>query len=204
MVQKLIIGLTGGFGCGKSTVSGLFRKFGGEIVDTDKIAHNALKRGSQVFDPIAVLFPEAWEKGGKKLDRGKIAEEVFADIGKRKALESLIHPYVYEKIQEAIDATEQKIVIVEVPLLFEAGFEKLCDKVLAVQCNRTVKEKRLRRKRFSVQEIRAREKAQMPESLKAQKADFVIDNSGSISQTTREVERFWHKFESLFKGANKS
>lgn len=204
MVQKLIVGLTGGLGCGKSTVAGLFRKWGGEVVDADKIAHNALKRGSAVFDRVAILFPEAWENNGKKLNREQIAEEVFADAKKRQALEALIHPYVYGEIEEIIATTERKVVIIEVPLLFEAGFEKLCDKILTVTCNRTVKEKRIRRRYASSQQIRAREKAQMPESLKVQKADFIIDNSGSISQTTREVEHLWHKFESLLKGAKKS
>ncbi len=203
MVQKLVVGLTGGFGVGKSSVAQLFRKAGAEVIDADKIAHDALKKGSPIFDHVAVLFGEAWERGGKKLNREKIAQEIFADPEKRKQLESLVHPYVYEKIKEKIDRAVKRVVLVEVPLLFEAGFETLCDKTLVVKCNSVVKQKRLKSKRFSIEEIRAREKAQMPESLKAQKADFILDNSKFISQTQREVERLWYKFESLSKGATK-
>ena len=204
MVQKLIIGLTGGFGVGKSSVAQRFKNMGAEVIDADDIAHDAMKKGSPVFDPIIELFEEALHPGGKKMDREMLAEIVFADPKRRKELEAIIHPYVYKKIQEKIEASERPVILVEVPLLFEAGFEKLCDKVVVVTCNSTVKMKRLKCKRFTEQEVRARERAQMPEALKAQKANFTIDNSKSIYQTQREIERLWYKFVTLSKGANKS
>lgn len=199
MVQKLVIGLTGGFGVGKSSVAQRFKNMGAEVIDADEIAHDAMKKGSPVFDPIIELFEEALHFGGKKMDRAKIAGIVFTDPEKRKELEAIIHPYVYEKIKERIEASERPVVLVEVPLLFEAGFEKLCDKVVAVTCNPAVKMKRLKNKKFTEQEIRARERAQMSEALKAQKANFVIDNSRSIYQTQREIERLWYKFIALSK-----
>lgn len=200
---RLVVGLTGGFGTGKSSVAQFFRKFGAEVLDADKIAHDALKRGSPVFDRVAELFEDACERNGKKLDRDRIAEAVFSDPQKRKQLEALIHPYVYEKLKNKIEASDRNIILVEVPLLFEAGFQTLCDKVLAVKCEFKVKEKRLKRKRFTTEEIRAREKAQMSETLKVRKADFVLDNSNSIYQTRRDAELLWRKFESLSKGATK-
>ncbi len=203
MVQKLIVGLTGGFGVGKSSVAQLFKNLGADVIDADKIAHDGMKKGSPVFDAVIELFEEALHPAGKKMDREKVAEIVFEDPKRRKELEAIIHPYVYEKIKEKSEASQSRVVLVEVPLLFEAGFEKLCDKVLAVSCNSSVKMKRLKRKRFSEQEVRARERAQMAESLKAKKADFIIDNSRSIYQTQREIERLWGKFVSLSKGANK-
>ena len=137
------------------------------------------------------------------MDREKIAEIVFSDPKRRKELEGVIHPHVFEKIKEKINASEKRIILVEVPLLFEAGFETLFDKILVVTCNSSVKLKRLKRKRFPASEVRARERAQMPESQKAQRADFVIDNSKTIYQTQREIERLWYKFVSLSKGAKK-
>ena len=199
MVQKLIVGLTGGFGVGKSSVAQRFKNFGAEVIDADQIAHDAMKKGSPVFDPIIELFEGALHPGGKKMDREKVAEIVFADPEKRKELEAIIHPYVYEKIKERIDSSGRRVILVEVPLLFEAGFETLCDKVVVVTCNSTVKMKRLKSKKFTEQEVRARERAQMAESLKAQKADFIIDNSKSIYQTQREIERLWYKFVSITK-----
>jgi len=203
MVQKLIVGLTGGFGVGKSSVAQRFKNLGAEVIDADQIAHDAMKKGSPVFDPIVELFEEALHPGGKKMDRERIAEIVFNDPKKRKELEAIIHPYVYEKIKEKIEASGRPVILVEVPLLFEAGFETLCDKVVVVTCNATVKMKRLKRKKFTEQEVRARERAQMAEPLKAQKGNFLIDNSKSIYQTQREIERLWYKFVSLSKGANK-
>jgi dephospho-CoA kinase len=203
MVQKLIVGLTGGFGVGKSSVAQRFKNMGAEIIDADEIAHDAMKKGSPLFDPIIELFEEALHPGGKRMDREKVAEIVFSDPKKRKELEALIHPYVYKKIQEKIQASERPVILVEVPLLFEAGFETLCDKVVVVTCNATVKMKRLLSKKFTEQEVRARERAQMAEALKAQRGNFIIDNSKSIYQTQREIERLWYKFVALSKGANK-
>jgi len=203
MVQKLVIGLTGGFGVGKSSVAQQFKNLGAEVIDADEIAHSAMKKRSLIFDAIIELFEEALHPGGKKMDREKIAEIVFADSKKRKELEAIIHPYVLKKIKEKIEASERRVILVEVPLLFEAGFETLCDKVVVVTCNATVKMKRLKNKRFTEQEVRARERAQMAEALKAQKGNFIIDNSKSIYQTQRETERLWYKFVSLSKGANK-
>lgn len=199
MTKKLVIGLTGGFGVGKSAVAQRFKNLGAEVIDADQIAHDGMKKGSPIFDPIIELFEEALHPGGKKMDREKLAEIVFADPQKRKELEAVVHPYVYQKIQERIEASGQRVILVEVPLLFEAGFEKLCDKIVTVTCNSSIKLKRLKRKGFPEQEVRARERAQMSESLKAKKAHFIIDNSKTIYQTQREIERLWYKFVSLNK-----
>jgi dephospho-CoA kinase len=199
MKKSLVVGLTGGFGVGKSSVAQRFKNMGAEVIDADDAAHDAMKKGSPVFDPIIELFEEALHPGGKKMDREKLALIVFEDAKRRKELEAVIHPYVYEKIKERIDASERQVILVEVPLLFEAGFETLFDKILVVTCNSTVKLKRLKRKGFPGPEVRARERAQMPEALKAQKADFLIDNSKTIYQTQREIERLWYKFVGLAK-----
>ncbi len=203
MVQRLVVGLTGGFGVGKSSVAQRFKNLGAEVIDADDIAHASMKKGSPVFDAVIELFPEALHPGGKKMEREKIAEVVFSDAKRRKELEKVIHPYVYERIREKVEGSTSRVVIVEVPLLFEAGFEKLCDKVLVVTCNSAIKLKRLQSKHFSVKEIRSREQAQMAETLKAQKADFTIDNSKTIYQTQREIERFWYKFLALAKAGIK-
>ncbi len=155
----MIVGLTGGYGVGKSSVAQLFKNLGAEVIDADDIAHEAMKKGSPVFDPIIEMFEEALHPGGKKMDRAMIAEIVFADPKRRKELEAIIHPYVFKKIQERIAASERRVILVEVPLLFEAGFEVLCDKVVVVTCNSTVKMKRFKGKRITEQEVRARERA---------------------------------------------
>jgi len=172
---------------------------GAKVIDADRIAHRALRKNSPLFKKIVALFPEALNARGQ-FCRDRIAARVFSDPRKRKRLEALIHPYVFREIQRKTKTFGKKVVIVEVPLLFEAGFESLCDKVIAVVCDRPVKMARLGAKGYSPASVKARERAQMKESLKAQKADFVIDNSGSVSKTGRSVERLWERFGRLLKG----
>ncbi|HPW64513.1 MAG TPA: dephospho-CoA kinase [Candidatus Omnitrophota bacterium] len=193
MVQKLIVGLTGGFGSGKSTVAKAFRGLGAATIDADKVAHAALRKSSPLFKKIAALFPEALSGCGRYFHREKIAEKVFADPAKRERLEALVHPYVYREIRKMAAAAKRKVVIVEVPLLFEAGFEGLCDWTVVVTCKPSTRMARLKSKGFSPVQIKAREKAQMKESLKAAKADFVIDNSGSESKTGKSAKRLWER-----------
>lgn len=193
MRKKFIVGLTGGFGSGKSTVSKIFRVCGAVVIDADRIAHEALEKNSPLFKKIAALFPEAVSRCGRHFHRAKIAEKIFSDPGKRERLEALVHPYVLGEIKKKIAKTTKKAVVVEVPLLFEAGFDGLCDKVVAVVCDPAVKRIRLRKKGFTLKEIAAREKAQMPESLKSKKADFVINNSRSISKIRKDAERLWKR-----------
>ncbi len=199
MAQKIIVGLTGGFGVGKSAVAQKFRTLGAEVIDADEIAHHALKKGSAAFEFVAELFPEAMHKKGKRLDRAKIAEVVFKDAAKRTALEKIIHPYVFERLEAKIKASEHAVVLAEVPLLFEAGFDKFCDYVLVITCHHGIKRKRLHGKGFSDTEIIARERAQLSETRKAERADFIIDNSKTIYQTGREIEKLWYKLISLTK-----
>jgi dephospho-CoA kinase len=199
MKKKLVVGLTGGFGSGKSTVTGIFRKLGAAVIDADKLAHGALKKSSPVFRKIAVLFPEALSRCGRHFRREKIAEKVFSDPKKRERLEALVHPFVLQEMKKKIAAAKRKVVIAEIPLLFEAGFDRFFDKVVAVTCRPSVKRTRLAKKGFTRQEIKAREKAQMPESLKSKKADLTIDNSSSVSITRRNAERLWKRLTVLAK-----
>lgn len=197
MKNKHVIGLTGGFGSGKSTVAKMLRKKGATVIDADQIAHQTLKKSNPVFKKIKALFPEALSRCGRHMDRKTIAEKIFSSPGKRERLEALIHPYVFKQIQKKTVASKKRIVIAEVPLLFETGFDRGCDRTLAVTCRRPVRIARLLAKGFSRGEIASREKAQMKESLKTKKADFVIDNSGSLAKTQDNVNRLWNRLEKL-------
>lgn len=193
-MKKLIIGLTGGFGCGKSLVGKFFRAKGALVIDADRIAHEALKKNSPIFKKIADLFPEALSRCGRHFHREKIAGKIFSDPEKRERLEALVHPYVLHEIRKKVRASGKRVVVAEVPLLFEAGFDVVCDRTVVVTCASGVKRKRLLAKGFSLKEVRAREKAQMPEAVKAKKADFIIDNSGPLSAVRKAAEKVWEIF----------
>jgi len=197
---KIVIGLTGGFGVGKSTVAHLFEELGAFVVDSDKLAHEALLKESPVNEKVVDLFKEARTAGGE-VDRKKIAEIIFQEPERRKKLEAIIHPYVFERIAEEVGEAEEEIVILEIPLLFETGFEPFCHKTLLVKANPDVVAKRLEEKGFSHKEVLARRKAQMSEEEKLKRADIVIDNSGTFQKTREEVEKIWKKIRTFSKGA---
>ena len=209
MVQKLnpensgktVIGLTGSFGSGKSTVAHFFEELGACVVEADKLAHEALLAGSPLYEEIRKLFKEAEQKEGEGLDLKKMADIIFHDSQRRKKLEALVHPYVFDRIMEEIRETGESIIVIEVPLLFETGYDKFCDQVIVVKSDEALATKRLREKGFSEEEIIARQNAQMPLAEKIKRADILINNSGTFQQTRREVEEIWKKLHLTSKGA---
>lgn len=198
MKKHLIVGLTGSFGTGKSTVAGMFRELGAFVVDADRIAHEALRIESPVYPDLAKLFPEAADSGD--LDRKKIAAIVFSDPKKKEKLQDLVHPYVWERIEDEIIEAEEDIIVLNVPLLFETGYNKRCDKTVVVDAPHAAVVKRLKERGYSEKEIDARKKAQMSLEEKKKKADFIVNNSQDLEQTKREAEQVWKDLRSVSKG----
>ncbi|MEC4684384.1 MAG: dephospho-CoA kinase [Nitrospirota bacterium] len=194
----MLVGLTGCFGCGKSTVLKLFEELGATVLSADSIVHDLLKR-SEVRNSIVEMFgPDILVKG--EIVRKKLSEKVFSDETKRKKLEKLLHPLVLETIEQNykkaanLTSNTEIIMVVEIPLLFETGFDKGVDAVVVVRAEADVVRERLRRKGFSDEEIRVRAAAQLPVDEKASRADYVIDNTGSLDDTERQVRRVWEDF----------
>jgi dephospho-CoA kinase len=190
---KVIVGLTGTFGSGKSTAAHLFEELGALVVSADSVAHEALWKDSDVYKQIVALFPEV-PKDENGLDRKALAKIVFQDEARRKKLEAVIHPYVRVRMEEEIADAESSVVVLEIPLLFEADFGWLCDKTVVVSAPQDVIEKRLKEKGFEEQEIRARLAAQMPLKEKESRADYVVDNSKSLKEIKLQVEKLWREF----------
>ena len=146
MVQKLkfdqlgkkVLGVTGSFGSGKSEVSRMLGQLGAHVIDADGLAHEALKKGSPVYAKIAALFKGADIEGVDGFDRKKIAQIIFRDPKQKKALEDLIHPYVFERILDEGGLSKAEVLAVEVPLLFETGFNQYCHKTLVVETSQAV------------------------------------------------------------------
>lgn len=195
----LVIGLTGCFGSGKSTVAHLFEELGAFRVDADALAHEALLPGSEVYAKITAEFPEVTGANGE-IDRAKLAGEIFGQAGKRKKLEAIIHPYVFQRIASEVSDADEKIAVVEVPLLFETGFDQYCAEVVVVAAEEKQVIERLSEKGFNRKDIEARLKAQMPLNQKKDKASFVVDNSKGFEETKKQVEKIWKKIHSISKG----
>ncbi len=190
-----VIGLAGGIGAGKSTVAGILARLGCLVVDSDSRAKAALDRpdvrgqlvqwwGSDILQR-AVLGEEP------RVDRAKVAQIIFADPEQRKRLESLVHPIVRQDRETAAKegaAAGAKAVIVDAPLLFEAGLDAECDAVIFVDAPRNARLERVRSNRgWSPKELDRREAAQLPLQTKRSKADYTVVNSGQIPDLEARV-----------------
>lgn len=201
MVQKLkgfakdkkIVGLTGVFGSGKSSVGRLFAREGAFYLEADPLAWETLREGNRLYPRVAALFKEAVDPVCREIDRKKLAEIVFEDPDRKRQLEAVVHPYVFDRLAEEVAAAKEKVAVIEVPLLFEAGFDRFCDDCVVVTAAEKVIRRRLCRKGFSEKEIEKRFRAQMDIEEKKEKADFIIENSGSLDQAKTQVIKIWNK-----------
>jgi len=188
----LVVGLTGGIASGKSTVSSLFQQLGVPVICADELAHEAVKPGAPALEEIRREFGDDTIDTDGKLDRVAMARLVFQDAALRRKLESIIHPRVSEEKDSRLEAFRRQghaVVVVDVPLLYESGWEKAFDLVIVVHVPRHVQEQRLvDRDDMTHEDARARLDAQMPIDEKRVRADKIVDNTGSLQQTREQVE----------------
>jgi len=188
--NKLILGVTGSFGSGKTTAAGFFRSFGAEIIDADKLARKSTIPGSQAYRKIIRAFGKDILSKNKAIDRRKLAGIVFNDKKLLKKLNSIIHPGVIRAIISRIRDSRSEIVVLDVPLLIEAGLRRLVDIVIVVKITRAKQIKRLQKKTaLSNGEILNRIESQISQNAKLRFANFIIDNNGTIGETKIQVER---------------
>ncbi|HFB38895.1 MAG TPA: dephospho-CoA kinase, partial [Oceanithermus sp.] len=140
---------------------------------------------------VCAALPEACPAGVP--DRRKLAERVFRDEEARRRLEAILHPYVRARFEEALSRLEAEgapLAVLEIPLLFETGWEKRLDGVLVVTAPAALRYRRLRARGISEEEARRREAAQLPEAEKRRRADWVIENAGDLSELKAKVLRW--------------
>ncbi len=185
------VGLTGGIASGKSTVGAMFVESGCRLIDSDRITHELLAEGP-VRDTVVREFGDEILDASARIDRRKLGAIVFDDPARRKALTDILHPVIVERQQAFLEdcarADPDGIAIVDAALMVETGNAKRFDTLIVVTCAPDIQRRRLRARRLSDADIAGRLAAQMPMEEKARHADFVIDNSGSVSETRRRVE----------------
>jgi dephospho-CoA kinase len=189
----LLVGLTGGIGSGKSTVSAMLAEHGAVILDADAFARDAVRPGTQALSRIVERFgPEVLLPGGE-LDRPKLAEIVFGDEPRRRDLEAIVHPEVRRRIAEGIQANAQTdaVVVLESPLLIETGQHEGCEVVVVVAAAPEEAIARLVARGMSEIDARARQAAQLPIEDKAKLAQVVLDNGGGFEELRPQVDRLW-------------
>ncbi|HON04957.1 MAG TPA: dephospho-CoA kinase [Candidatus Ratteibacteria bacterium] len=184
------IGLTGIFGSGKSTVCKFFREKGIPVISCDFIVSHLL-RTKRIRKKIEEEFGKDYFFEDGKLNKRKLAELIFSSADARKRLNSIIHPEVFKKLEEKLDTYKRNskiAVVVEIPLLFETRSENLFDVIVTVSAPYKVIKKRLEKK-YSHQEIEKRIKSQMPLKKKEMLSDFIIENSGSLKDTKKQINK---------------
>ncbi|MBI5099622.1 MAG: dephospho-CoA kinase [Nitrospirae bacterium] len=197
------IGLTGNFGMGKTTVLALFRKSGAYTFNIDKFVKEILQEPETIKKIAHSLGKNVLIKSPTKLsiNKARVAKIIFNDSDKRKTLEKIIHPQVLKIIKatrsEILKKNPSALIIFEIPLLFEAGYEKYFDKIIVVCCNMNNAISRLVKKGFSLDEAYKRLRAQMPITKKKKLADFVITNNYDIENTGKQVRRIFENLKQL-------
>ncbi len=185
----LMAALTGNFGMGKSYVLSLFRELGAVTLESDRVVGMLLKEHEVIAKVTELLGSDVMTPEGG-LDKKAIAEKVFHDKAMKDRLESLLHPLVFEKVEDfgAGIKNRESLLVVEVPLLFEGGYQGRFEKIITVFTSDDIALERLERAGVSARDAKARLKHQLPISEKMARADYVIDNGGSKEQTKSQVE----------------
>ncbi len=195
----MLIGLTGSFGSGKSTILKMFHRLGARVVSADEIVHELLRRPDVKSEIRKVIGQEVFN--GPDLDKERLARRIFSSEMDRKKLEQILHPLVYKEVIALNKAHPESIVVAEIPLLFESKRKDDFDLVVLVTCEPEIAIQRLEKRGFSRQEALARLKAQMPVSEKVKMADYIIDNSGPLDEAERQVHTLWMRLRTQDRGS---
>lgn len=191
----LLIGLTGNIGSGKSTVAQMLSERGATIIDADVLARRAVELGTGAYDKIVARWGSAVQSPDGHLDRAALRRIVFADHDQLEELNAIVHPEVERLRARLVEQARLRgdlVVICDIPLLFERHMTDRVDRIILVDANRGVRLERLVVDR-GLRETEAMDMiaAQMPAELKRARADFVIDNDGTLTQVERRVHDVW-------------
>ena len=192
-----VLGLTGGIGSGKTMVDEMFTQLGAELIDADQLAREVVEPGQPALEEIASNFGRDVLLPNGRLDRRKLGGIIFADASARARLNAITHPRIQERIEAAITGRRDRagVLIVDIPLLYEAARTGLVEKVIVVWVDPPTQQRRLiERGGLTDEEARQRVAAQMPLDEKRALADHVIDNTGSREATRRQVEAIYRLY----------
>ncbi len=190
----LLVGLTGGIGSGKSTVARMLEERGAVVFDADVLAREAVAPGTPAHDAVVERFGSPVLLPGGDIDREALASIVFADPAARRDLEAIVHPEVRRLFAEGCEryAGSDAVVVFSAPLLVETGMHTAFDVLVVVSASTEAQVERLMRDRaMSEDDVRARIDAQLPLERKAEVADVIVDNDGTLEDLARQVDGLW-------------
>jgi dephospho-CoA kinase len=187
-----LVGLTGGIASGKSFVASLLADLGASTIDADEVAREVVSLGSPGLSAVVSEFGSEVLLPSGELDRQKLGDIVFSDPQSRIRLEAILHPLIKVRTTELINSQSSEIVVYSVPLLVEAKVDYPFDSVITVEAGSENQVERLVRSRsLTEDEARKRVSAQTTEAMRVERADYVIDSSGSKDETKMQVDKIW-------------
>ncbi len=188
-----VIGLTGSIGMGKSATASLIKLLGIAVHDSDEAVHRALQPGGAAFQEVVRTFPQSHNKKNNRIDRQLLGKIIFADPQKKKRLEAIIHPHVWESQRRFIRSArlrQDKIVILDIPLLYETGAQAKCDEVIVVTAPYFIQRQRvLRRPGMTEDRFKKILVNQMPDSEKRKHANYVVHTGLGRAHTLQELKK---------------
>ena len=189
----LLVGLTGGIASGKTTVSAMLAERGAEVIDADHIARQVVMPGMPAWCKIREHFGPGVLHPDGQLDRQALADIVFADKSKLALLNEITHPAIFARIADRLEGLHDQdvVVVLDAALLIEAGLAEGVDVVIVVHSPREIQVERLAAKGVGSQDARNRIASQLEPEKRLARADIVIDNSGSLEDLRRQVDKLW-------------
>jgi dephospho-CoA kinase len=190
-----IIGLTGGIGSGKSTAAKILSEFGAKVIDADKVAHEVFNPGTEGLQKVVETFGERVLNSKGEIDRKKLGEIVFNDPSALDTLNNIIHPRAYDLTKSRLEEFRNQgieVVILEVILLIEAGWDHLADEIwVTIASEDTVVERLQESRGLTKEEILTRIHAQTPNEERKKHADIIIENDGSYQELKIKLSELW-------------
>lgn len=197
-MRRFRVGLTGGIASGKSTVAAMFAELGVPVIDTDEMARSAVMPGEPALREIAAAFGQEFIQADGGLDRSRLREHVFADAGRRRRLEAILHPRIEALTLSECERAGGPYQLLVVPLLIESGFDRHVDRVLVVDCpEQTQRERLLRRDGVTPESADRILGAQLARQERLDRADDVIRNDGPPAAIQPEVARLHRVYTEL-------
>jgi dephospho-CoA kinase len=192
VTDRYLIGLTGNIATGKSTVAAILSELGATVIDADKIVHHLMWRGSELHEKVVAAFGRDVVGTDGEIDRKRLGRIVFSNPAELRRLEKVVHPAAAVEVRQRVENAETAVVVIEAIKLIEAGWHRVCQALWVTTCPAEHQIDRLMKGRsLSYKEAQQRVTAQPPQIEKVRLADVVIDTSGDLAETRRQVEVAW-------------
>lgn len=190
-----VIGLTGGIGTGKTVVSQILRELGAQVIDADRVGHEAYQPGTEAWQAVVQEFGQDILQPSGEIDRKRLGAVVFSDPKTLERLNAIMHPRMYHMVDERLAQLRNQGVqaaVVDAAILIEAGWTPLADEVWVVTAGEEEVVRRIReRSGLTEEQVRSRIRSQMSSAERLAHADVVIENNGDLAQLRRKVESLW-------------